>query len=804
MGNEQTTPVPWWILAVLLFYCSTGVCYDCPEPCECYEAPDRSVTANCTWRDLTLLPEFEADVAKLDISYNDIENLTYLWYSSGYLELKEMRADATRLLYIYPEAFSHMAQLSKLSLRYNSIEHFEPGVFEGLKSLEELRLEGNRLEEISAEVFKNLTEMVELYLDNNKLKLVSADAFNDLDNLKVLSLAHNFIARLAPHTFHSLGSLVDLRLQRNYLNVLDNMLFRTLKHLRYLRLNNNKIEELVFGTFSGLESLVILNIKGNYLRHLQYYYVGNITANESQPLGIFAALSKLVYLYVSDNLLEELKSVVLKDLVSLKFLDLSQNRLRNLHEETFMYNIRLIDLHLSNNPGLIVPRNAPLFNVKSLERLHLSGCRITCLHERSFEHLPNLQDIRLDTNLLKTLKVDSLIGLTHLSHISLYGNPLECDCELKKTWQWCHNNNVSLIRKTPFCVQNINMARQSWDFLESLTCLNSSSGGFFKSFHSFVEPVVYAIIFLSGATATGALLLIFASYESILEIPNVCIFNVTVSDFIMIMVFLPVTFVTAFTQVWKFGLPLCKIFMFSRDLTIGVTAFSVMMFGYHTYTSTVLSCRVRNCGLPSSSKAAVFNLVGIWFGAVAFAFPAFLLATDDYGKCIYAPNGYGIYFIPYATLIQLFIYSILPLCFIILIYTVTEKYGVLKSQKITGKFDKKKICVRKQLSKIAVGLSFVLFISYAPNMIMRILVGLSIVNENSGVTKVFIFLTDCLFYSNIWLNPLALYYTCSTYRGNFKRIAHCERFRKLRPKRNDSPSYTAASEQQSSVAEIRF
>jgi Leucine-rich repeat (LRR) protein len=805
MGNKQTTPVRRWSLAVLLFCCLTEVCSGCPEPCECYVAWDRSVTANCTRKNLTLLPEFKEDFAQLDISYNDIESLQHHSNSSGYLALKELCADAARIQYLYPGALNHMAQLSRLFLRYNFIEKLELGVFEGLESLEELRLEGNRLQEINAQVFKNLTKMVELYLDNNQIEIVSAVAFDGLNNLKILSLANNFVARLVPHTFYGLTGLEDLRLHRNYLKVLDHLLFRTLKNLRYLRLNNNEIEEMVFGTFSGLRSLVSLNIDGNYLRHLQHNYVGDVTGNQSQPLGIFATLSKLVYLHISGNLLEELDSVVLKDLVNLKFLDVSRNRLRSLHEETFVHNTLLIDLRLSNNPGLAVPRHSSLFNVKSLERLHLSGCRINDLSGRSFEYLPNLQDIRLDRNSLKTLKVDALIGLTHLSQLSLYGNPLVCDCGLKKTWQWCQNNNVHLIHKNPFCIQNINMTRMSWDLLESFTCSDSSSGGsLFNLFHSFAEPVVYAIILLSGATGTGALLLIFATYERILEIPNACIFSIAVGDFIMIMVFLPMSFVSAFTQVWKFGLPFCKIFMFSRDLTVGATVFSVMMFGHHTYTWTVLSCRARNCGFGSSSKAATFNLVGIWFAAAVSALPVFFLATNDSGKCSYAPNSYGFYFIPYVTLIQLLIYSIMPLCFIILIYTVTERYIVLKSPKITGKLDEKKICIRKQLSKIVVILSFVLFISYAPNMIMRIVIGLSVVNQNSDVIKFFVFLTDCLFYSNTWLNPLALYWTCSTYKVNFQRIVHCERFRKQRPKRKYSTTYAAASEQQSSFADIRY
>jgi Leucine-rich repeat (LRR) protein len=499
------------------------------------------MTANCTSKRLTVLPELEAGILQFYISYNDIGTLKHLWYSPAYLELKGFWADAARLQYINAGAFSNMTKLSKLYLRYNLIENLQLEVFQGLESLEELRLEGNRLQEVNAHIFKHLKRMEELYLDNNLIETVDSGAFDGLDSLKILSLANNFITRLAPNTFHGLIRLEDLRLHRNYMRILDQKLFHTLKNLTNLRLNDNEIEEMVFNIFSDLQSLVRLNINGNCLRKFQHYYIGNIAVkNKQNQPHIFAALSKLVYLHASDNLLEELDSVVLKDLVSLKYLDLSRNRLTSLHEDTFIYNNHLIDLRLSNNPRLVISNNTSFIKVKSLKKLHLSNCGIADISKKSFEYLPNLEYIRLDRNSLKTLKVEVLVGLRHLAQMSVYGNPLECDCSLKKTWQWCRIISIHLVHKTPFCIQPRNMFRKSWDMLASLQCFNYSLGeGFFKIFHTFLEPLAFAIILLSGVTGTGALLLIFASYEKILEIPNVCIFNMAVADSIMVMVFLP-------------------------------------------------------------------------------------------------------------------------------------------------------------------------------------------------------------------------------------------------------------------------
>jgi Leucine-rich repeat (LRR) protein len=806
MVKKQSTRLPSWGLVVLLLFHSTGLCSGCPEPCECYKDWNSSITANCTSKHLTVLPELEANIVRFYISNNDIGTLKHPWHLSGFLELKEFWADAARIQYIEVGAFKYVTKLYKLYLRYNLIENLQPEVFQGLESLEELRLEGNRLQEVNAHVFKHLKKMEELYLDNNLIEILDSGAFYGLDRLKILSFGNNFIARLAPNTFHGLISLEDLRLHQNYLRSLDLKLFHALKNLTNLRLDNNEIEDMVFNIFSDLHSLVRLNINGNCLRKFQRHDVSNmgIKNNQSQP-HTFAALSKLVHLHASDNLLEELDSSILKDLVSLKFLDLSRNRLRNLQEDTFVHNRLLTDLLLSNNQMLVIPKNMSFIKANSLKKLYLSSCGVADISERIFEYLPNLQDVRLDRNSLWTLKVEALVGLKDLAKLSLYGNPLKCDCELKRTWEWCHNKSIHLVYRIPSCIQPGNEYRKSWDVLESLQCSNSSSGGeFLKIFLLFVEPLAFAIILLSGATGTGALLLTFASYEKILEIPNVCIFSIAAADFMLIMVFLPMSFTIAFTQVWKFGLLLCKIFMFTRDLVIGVTAFSVIVFGYHVYTWKALSFQSHNYGFGSSTKVATLHVLGIWFLSTTLAFPALISASVDYDKCNYAAISYGVYFVPCITLIQFLIYSIVPLCFVVLIYSSTERCMVLKSQKVTGKMPEDKRITRTQLSKIVVSLISVLLISYAPNMIMRIVMSLSFVNPNSDVTKIFVLITDCLCYSNTWLNPLALYCTCNTYKADFQRIIHCERLRKKFLKQDDNLSFVTVSEKRSSATEIRY
>ncbi|XP_069702215.1 leucine-rich repeat-containing protein 15-like [Periplaneta americana] len=809
MGFSSTTSFCVWRWIGPLLLCALAACHGCSDVCKCYAGHDRSITADCTRRNLTQLPVFLSDVAQLLMSHNDMEILENLFNSSGNLVLNAFWADAAGISEIKPGAFYGMNQMTILSLRYNIILDLKYGVFEGLENLKELMLQGNRIKILKSQVFVNLVELTELYLDNNLIETVSYDSFLGLRSLKILSLANNFLADLLPETFYGLKTLIDLRLHRNKLTVLDPKLFKTLEKLRILRLNHNMIDKFLPGIFSDLHEMTILNLNGNLLINLQHN-ISNVNLNgtsvQSQSLEIFATTSKLVYVHLRDNRLEKLEQNVMKDLESLKYLDVTGNMLTKLGKNTFLYNTLLVELRLSRNIKLTIPKKAPFLNISSLKYLHLSGCNIKSLSESALEYLPKLQNILLDNNKLKTLKRDMLVKLKDLSKMSLHDNPLECNCQLKPTWEWCRDNNI-LTNKEPVCIKPRSLQGKYWDELQFLECTSPEKDSSFKTFHFIFEPLVFAFILLAGAVGTGALLLIFASYERILEIPNTCIFSIAVADFIMLMVFLPMSYTNAFSQVWKFGLPMCKIFMFTHYLIIGAAVFSVMVLAYHSYTSTIIAFQTRNCGFGSSSRTAAFHLFAIWLIAGSLAFPAIISATIENDICKYAPEYYGPNFIPRAILIQLLIYSLLPMIFIILMYIVTERYMVLKSIKFSGKINEKKMFTRRKLSRIVLSLTLVFFISYAPNIFMKLLISWSFVNQDLVIVKVFVFLTDCLFYSITWLYPLAIYISCDIYRGHFKRVIYCERFRKHPLKRKNTPSYTADSglgEHQTSVLEMRY
>merc|ERR1711892_1568835 len=110
-------------------------------------------------------------------------------------------------------------------------------------------------------------------------------------------------------------------------------------------------------------------------------------------------------LYVDNNNIQNVNSGMMRALVRLKLLDLSNNNIQYLEEESFPNLPKLTNLILNNN-------------------------KIQCIQGGAFKRLPNLQLINLESNNIAGLDKSVFSSLVTISTLALGGNPLHCDCRL--------------------------------------------------------------------------------------------------------------------------------------------------------------------------------------------------------------------------------------------------------------------------------------------------------------------------------------------------------------------------------------
>ena len=208
------------------------------------------------------------------------------------------------LTYLPVDFFSNLRYLVSLDLSQNYLTVLENGLFKDLSNLRHLNIEGNWRLAINHHIIDGLSRLEALDLSGCGLKTIREDLFSDLYMLKDLDLAYNFVTSLEANRFRNLSNLVHLDLSGNGIHNLSERSFNGLSGLKKLSLQSNDLEIEVaaaidiFHPLKSLESLVLAN-----------------------------GLSNTVDL--------EVFPLLFKPLQSLKHLDLSENKIKELPRDTF-------------------------------------------------------------------------------------------------------------------------------------------------------------------------------------------------------------------------------------------------------------------------------------------------------------------------------------------------------------------------------------------------------------------------------------------------------------------------------------
>jgi Leucine-rich repeat (LRR) protein len=333
------------------------------------------------------------------------------------------------------KSFISLTELEVLHVKACGLRTIDLGAFNGLTYLTELKIEGNEISEIIPGTFENMNSLEYLFLNNNGIQHVESALFSGLVKLKHISLHQNELQYLHPDTF--------LRLPK----------------LQQLHLSNNPT--LLIPTDSNL-------INSHSLSHLDISYC-NVS---SVSVDTFANVSALEWLDLRYNRLERLDSVVFSGLLNLKEIYLSGNNLQYLHPDTFLRLSNLQMLHLEENWALQIPTDRHFINSYSLSHLDISNCNVSSVSVETFTNVSALKLLDLSDNNMRTVDINILRALPKLSTFYLYGNPLQCDCQLQEVWRWCKDRNMW----TGYvgCDTPSEMKGKQWWLLEKGKCLEGN------------------------------------------------------------------------------------------------------------------------------------------------------------------------------------------------------------------------------------------------------------------------------------------------------------------------------------------
>uniref|UniRef100_A0A8D8UDR6 Protein toll n=1 Tax=Cacopsylla melanoneura TaxID=428564 RepID=A0A8D8UDR6_9HEMI len=276
----------------------------------------------------------------------------------------------------------------------------DPNVFQHLRNLKRLQIEGYNITTLDPSMFGNLTSLEYLIIYSNQIENLTGDLFTNLLNLEVLDISHNKISVLPSGIFDDLGNLREFNAEGNKFQAFPPDLFSKTKRLDKIYLNYNG--SLPPGFLSNLPNLQEVVLQDNHIL-------------KELPQDLFWNSPNLKKLYLRGHTkLTHIPRELFRDSRKISKLDLSNNGLHDLEENTFEFIKELADLDLSHNQLNNITND--IFSrrdiKRSLEHLNLSHNKLKSISEPEFDPCKNnkyaLHSIDLSHNILE---LDS-----HLEH----------------------------------------------------------------------------------------------------------------------------------------------------------------------------------------------------------------------------------------------------------------------------------------------------------------------------------------------------------------------------------------------------
>lgn len=141
-------------------------------------------------------------------------------------------------------------------------------------------------------------------------------------------------------------------------------------------------------------------------------------------------------------------------------IDLSNNRIKQLHRGTFDDTVRLRVLLLNHN-HLTKLDDGLFHDLQFLQKVELSNNRLTHIGQSTFISLPGFQTLTLNDNKLTKLDIKTFERLGRLQSLELRKNPWHCDCHLKSFRDW--SIRKKLYTKPTACTTPRELQGNEWD-----------------------------------------------------------------------------------------------------------------------------------------------------------------------------------------------------------------------------------------------------------------------------------------------------------------------------------------------------
>lgn len=156
------------------------------------------------------------------------------------------------------------------------------------------------------------------------------------------------------------------------------------------------------------------------------------------------------YLQINDNEIFNVHQSAFALLTGLEFLDLSNNQLDEIPSEIIEKNTKLLELNLSNN---LFGLNTPTIISASVLVLDLSSCKLETFTEDNLKATPNLQALYMHINNFHHLDYH-VFRKSNLKFLDISYNPWRCHCDTIKLFEHLIKFGMTKLQKNVQCLHS--------------------------------------------------------------------------------------------------------------------------------------------------------------------------------------------------------------------------------------------------------------------------------------------------------------------------------------------------------------
>ncbi|KAI8124999.1 Neuropeptide CCHamide-1 receptor [Lucilia cuprina] len=317
---------------------------------------------------------------------------------------------------------------------------------------------------------------------------------------------------------------------------------------------------------------------------------------------------------------------------------------------------------------------------------------------------------------------------------------------------------------------------------------------------TYIVPVLFAFIFIVGVLGNGTLIIVFLTVRQMRNVPNTYIFSLALADLLVIVTTVPLTSTVYTVDSWPWGSFLCTLSEFFKDVSIGVSVFTLTALSGDRYFAIVDPLRKFHAhgGGKRATRMTIAIALLIWVLAIICGLPALIgtyvkkvqiNSSKSFSLCYPFPEEWGLEYAKIMVLLRFLVYYAIPLVIIGVFYALIARH-LMYAANVPGEMHGavRQVRARRKVALTVLAFVVIFGICFLPIHVFMLWFYYwpTAQEDYNYFWHVLRIVGFCLSFANSCANPVALYFVSGAFRKHFNRYLFCEGSRTMCKHRDTS------------------